>query len=172
MPKPPRRAVSLADLVPNALGPVVARQGFAGAEVVARWEAIVGPEIALHTVPMKIMAPPRGPATDPAAPPPLSTLVVRVEGAFALEVQHRTPEIVERVNAHLGWACIGALRLRQGPIAGFKREKRTRIVPPPPATADETARVKSATACVAEPALAAALDRLGRAVLAKRRTRT
>lgn len=170
--KPPRRARALSELVPNALGPVVARQGFAGAEVVARWETIVGPEIAACTVPVKIVAPPRGPATDPALAPPLSTLVLRVEGAFALEVQHRSPEIVERVNAHLGWACLGGLRLRQGPIAGFKRAKRPVQAPPPPATAEEAARVGRATAGVEEEALAAALDRLGRAVLAKGRTRT
>lgn len=167
--KPPRRAVALSELAPNALGPVVARQGFASAEVVARWEAIVGREIAAHAVPLKIAAPPRGPQTDPAQPPPRATLVLRVEGAFALEAQHRAPEIVERVNAHLGWACVGALKLRQGPIAGFKRPRRA--PPPEPArpTAAEAERVSAATARVEEPKLAAALERLGGAVLAARR---
>ncbi|GLK80344.1 DUF721 domain-containing protein [Methylopila turkensis] len=167
--KTPRRAAALSELAPKALGPAVARQGFAGAEIVARWATIVGPEIAACSVPVKLSAPPRGQAPDPDAPPPLSTLLIRVEGAFALEVQHRTPDILARVNAHLGWACVGALRLRQGPISGFKRTRRAEPEPPPPATPEEEARVRAASSRVEEPALAEALDRLGKAVLARRR---
>lgn len=164
MPKP-SRARLLADLLPGALGPAAAKQGFAGAEIMARWETIVGPEIALRAIPQKLAAPrPQELDTSPAQ----STLTLRVEGAFALEIQHRTPEILERVNAHLGWPCVGAVKLRQGSVAGARR---TKVAPkaPPPATAEETARVRAATGGVEEAALAEALERLGLAALARAR---
>ncbi len=163
----PSRAKRLSDLLPAALGPAAARQGFAGAEIVSRWETIVGPEIAACAAPVKLAAPrPQGPETD--QPPPLSTLTLRVEGAFALEIQHRAPEIVERVNAHLGWRCVGVVKLRQGGPASY-RAARTGPKPPPPATDEETRRVRAATASVEEEGLASALERLGQAALAKGR---
>lgn len=167
--KPPRRARHLSDLAPKALGPVVAKQGFASSEIVARWELIAGPELAAVTVPVKIVAPRRGAAADPSAPPEPSTLLVRVEGAFALELQHRAAELMERVNAHLGWACVGALKLRQGPVAGFRRQPRRTTPTPPIPTPDERATVRAAAAQVEEAALNDALVRLGEAVLARTR---
>ena len=163
----PSRAKRLSDLLPEALGPAAAKQGFAGAEIVARWETIVGPDIAARAAPTKLAAPPRSSAPGPDGRPPLSTLTLRVEGAFALEMQHRTPEIVERVNAHLGWPCVGAVKLRQGAVGASKR--RPRASAPPPPTEEEAARVRAATAAVGEPELADALIRLGDAALAKAR---
>jgi hypothetical protein len=165
----PSPAKRLADLLPQALGPAAARQGFAGAEILARWEAIVGPELAAVSAPQKLVAPPRGPG-DPDAPAPRSTLTVRVEGAFALELQHRTPEIVERVNAHLGWPCVGAVKIRQGAVAGLRRANRTpRTLAPE--TPEDAAKVSAATAAIEDGGLADALGRLGRAALARSRSR-
>lgn len=164
----PSRARRLSDLVPNALGPAAAKQGFAGAEILARWEAIVGPELAAVSAPQKLAAPPRAPAADPEAPPPRSTLTVRVEGAFALEVQHRAHEIVERANAHLGWPCVGQVKVRQGPISELRRRKPIpRPLPEP--TPAERARVRAATEAIEEEGLADALTRLGEAALARAR---
>ena len=61
------------------------------------------------------MAAPRGGA-DPDARPEPATLVVRVESAFALELQHLAPLLIERINAHYGWRCVGRLVLKQGPV--------------------------------------------------------
>jgi hypothetical protein len=163
MLKPPRTK-QLADLLPEALGPAAARQGFAGAEILARWGAIVGPELAAVSAPQKLAAPPRAPDADPSVPPPRSTLTVRVEGAFALELQHRTPEIVERVNAHLGWPCVGQVKIRQGSVAALRRAKRV-ATPPKEPTAEDEARIADATAGIEDGDLADALARLGRAAL-------
>ncbi len=163
----PSRAKLLADLLPQALGPAAAKQGFAGAEIMARWATIAGPDIAARATPLKLAAPrPQGPDAAPAQ----STLHLRVEGAFALEIQHRVPEILERVNAHLGWACVGSVKLRQGSAAPVRKPHRP-PAPPPPPTEAEASRVRSATARVEEEGLAAALDRLGMAALARARCR-
>ncbi len=42
--------------------------------------------------------------------------MVRVEGVFALELQHLAPVVIQRVNAHYGWACIGRIVMRQGRV--------------------------------------------------------
>lgn len=164
-PRPQRR---LSDLLPAALGPAAARQGFAGAEILSRWEAIVGPELAAVSIPQKLAAPPRA-QEDPDAPPLRSTLIVRVEGAFALQLQHRTSEIAERVNAHLGWPCVGVVKIRQGALAALRRKSGQRRAPPPPATAEENARISKATGAIEDEGLAEALGRLGRAALASAR---
>lgn len=114
----------LAELIDRCMGPLLAAQGFAASDVVLAWPEIVGERLARHTEPMRVIWPKR---RDGRAASSLSakearsqqpaTLVVRVTGAFALELQHMAPVIIERVNAHFGWRCIGQLTLRQGPIS-------------------------------------------------------
>lgn len=161
----PSRAKRLSDLLPEALGPAAARQGFASAEILSRWEAIVGPEFASVSAPQKLSIPPRAPAASPDEPAPRAVLTLKVDGAFALEIQHRSAEIVGRVNAYLGWPCVGALKLRQGSI-GSRGPARTS---PPPPTEQEARRVAEAAARIDEPELGAALRRLGEAALASSR---
>jgi hypothetical protein len=91
-------------------------------------------------------------------------LVVRVDGAFALELQHLAPLLIERINAHLGWRCIGKLALRQAPLAG-RPPRRTPVGPPKPA-ALEAAR--DLTGGIADEALRDALVRLGSRALRPR----
>lgn len=163
----PSRARRLSDLLPKALGPSAARQGFAGAEILARWDAIVGPDIAAISTPQKLGVPPRSSTDNPDVEPPRATLTLKIEGAFALEVQHRSAEIIERVNAHLGWACVGALRLRQGgPTLRRPKPKRPRALPEP--EPDDVRRIEAAAAAIDHEDLAGAIRRLGHAALARR----
>ncbi|WP_020181262.1 DciA family protein [Methylopila sp. M107] len=161
----PSRAKRLSDFLPQAIGPVAAKQGFANGEIVSRWPAIVGPEIAAMTSPQKLSVPPRAPSANPDAPPERATLTLRVEGAFALEIQHRAPEIIERVNAHLGWPCVGQVKIRQGAIPPREAASRRPALREP--TAAETAAVAAATSGIEDEGLADAVARLGRAALAK-----
>ncbi len=43
-------------------------------------------------------------------------LTVKVEGAFALELQHLAPQVIDRVNRYIGWRCVGRIALSQGPV--------------------------------------------------------
>jgi hypothetical protein len=149
----------LAELVDACLGPALAAQGFAAADILASWPDIVGERLAAFTQPVKIDWPRKARGVEPQERPPAS-LVIRVEGAFALEMQHMAPVVVERINAHYGWRCVGKLVLKQGPV---RRASRT---PPRPRPLDAAAaeRVRAATAGVGDEGLRAALDRLGRAV--------
>jgi hypothetical protein len=148
----------LSDLLGATLSAAFKQQGFASSEILARWTDIVGPEIAVHCEPMKINWPrPVGEETpDPA------TLVLRVEGPAALEIQHMSAVILERVNRFFGWQAIGRIALRQAPLR--RREPRRRSPPPDPAV---TARLAESMPQVEDEALRLALARLGAAIKRK-----
>src|SRR6185295_3159682 len=103
-------ATPLADLVNVTVNEAFARQGFAAVEIVTHWEDIVGPELAGRSEPMRLSWPKRD---DPDS---VGTLVVRVEGAYAIELQHLAPVVMERVNRYFGWRCVGRIAIRQGPV--------------------------------------------------------
>src|SRR5882672_410330 len=102
----PRRGFprSLADLTGATLSDALKRQGFASAEIVTRWAEIAGHDIAAHSEPIKIAWP--RVAEGDAGPGEPATLVLRVEGPAALEIQHQSAVILERVNRFFGWAAI------------------------------------------------------------------
>src|ERR1700730_16101174 len=106
----------LAEVLRKTLTEAFAKQGFASVELVTRWPQIVGAEIAAHSQPEKIQWP-RTPQARNAqarnAPEP-GTLLLRVEGPAALEIQHLSDVILERVNQFFGWQAVGNVRLRQG----------------------------------------------------------
>jgi hypothetical protein len=130
-------------------------QGFASTELIARWAEIAGPEIAAHSEPMKINWP-RG--MGDAAPEP-ATLVLRVEGPAALEIQHLSAVILERVNRFFGWQAIGRIALRQAPLR--RREPPT---PPPPPDPETAGRIAASLTAIEDDDLRQALARLGAAI--------
>lgn len=147
----------LAEFVGRSLGDVFARQGFAASEVVIHWPEIVGEEIAALAEPLKIQWG-REEGLEPSEP---ATLILRVEGPAAIEVQHLAPVILERLNQFLGWRGIGRIRLRQAP-----NPKAAPPVRPAPPSAAETDAV-AMTLRVEDEGLRGALARLGAAVKRK-----
>lgn len=122
--KQPSWSRPLAELVSGVMDPVLARQGFGESSIILHWDEIVGERMARTCEPLKLQWPPRGPKSAPDVRSEPATLIIRVEGAFALELQHLAPVVIERVNAHLGWRCIGKLAMRQGPVAGKSQHPR------------------------------------------------
>lgn len=153
-------ASPLGDFVKPLVEPVLAKQGFGEASLVGSWSEIVGETIARHCQPIKLQWPPRPPKRDPESPIEPAMLVLRVEGGFALEAQHSAALIIERVNAHLGWHCVGKLAFRQGPIEAAPRRRRAA---PPSAEAMEKAQ--AAAAAIEGEALRDALTHLGSRVI-------
>ncbi|GGC62710.1 DUF721 domain-containing protein [Chelatococcus reniformis] len=153
-----RGAAPLADMVDACLGPALAAQGFAAADVVVAWADIVGPRLAAHTQPLRIEWPRR--ARDGDDPARAAALIVRSTSAFALELQHMAPVVIERVNTHFGWRCVGRIVIRQGLVA--RPAPRPQPRGPDPAAA---AAVRDLTADIEAAPLREALRRLGEAVL-------
>jgi hypothetical protein len=158
-----RGPTRLADLLPGAVGPVAAQRGFAATELIARWQDIAGPEIGPRTRPLRLAWPPRGEATD-TAQTPTAVLHLKVESAFAMALHFEAPRLIERINAHLGWRCVGEVRLRQGPVGGAASEG---PAPLPPPSREQSERLSAAVA-QADDALAASLRRFGEAVMGSR----
>jgi hypothetical protein len=144
----------LGDLVNRCLGPVFAKQGFASADIVTHWPEIVGPEVAAHAEPIKLQWR-RG--SEAQSEP--GTLVLRVEGPAAIEIQHLSAVILERVNRFFGWRAVDRLALRQAPLA--RRTKTRRPAGPSP---EAVAKVAAALPDIADDDLRAALARLGAAI--------
>lgn len=159
------RPTPLAEFLDACISPVFAAQGFASADILAAWPDIVGDRLARVAQPQKLEWPRRrGPREADRLPEP-ATLVLRVEGAFALEVQHLAPLIVERLNAHYGWRCVGRLVLKQGRMRRAPPPKAA----PPPLDPARAASLEAAVEPIAEDGLRDALARLGTAVLGDRR---
>ncbi len=158
------RPQPIAAFIDQCLGPALAAQGFAASDIVLAWPDIVGERLATHTEPLRIDWPRAVKGIVPGDRPEPATLVVRVTGAFALELQHCGPLVIERVNRHFGWRCVGRLTLRQGPVRRRSGRRAARI-PVNPAIAAE---VETAVAGVADEGLRDALGRLGRGVLSRR----
>lgn len=153
MSKPgPISAKPLSVMLGDLFSAAYAKQGFAARELVTRWADIAGPEIARHAEPLKIQwpRPVEGQPQEPA------TLVLRVEGPMALEIQHSSDVILERVNRFFGWHAVGRLALRQGPLS---RRPPRRLPPPPDPKA--VATIAKELSAIEDDALREALARLG-----------
>jgi hypothetical protein len=150
----PTRARPLADILRKPLNEAFAKQGFASTELIMRWAEIVGAEIAAHSEPEKIRWP-RQVADD--APEP-ATLLLRVEGPTAIEIQHLSGVILERVNRFFGWQAVAQIALRQAPLTRRKTDK------PPAADPEAAARIAETLGDIADDGLRDALARLGAAV--------
>lgn len=153
----------LAEFVGSTLSDSLKAQGFASSEIIARWAEIAGAEIAAHSEPMKINWPrPISSGDLGDEPPQPATLVLRVEGPAALEIQHLSAVILERVNCFFGWQAIGRIALRQAPLR--RRTPPTRPAPPDPETA---ARIAESLPAVEDEGLRLALARLGASIKRK-----
>jgi hypothetical protein len=153
----------LSDLVRPALADALKAQGFAAGDILRFWPEIAGERLAGVTVPIRLIWPPRPKAAPPDAPRQPATLVLKVESAFALEVEMAAAQIIERVNAMHGWRCVGKIRLRQGPVRDEATAGGRAACELDPAAAGA---LKSSLAGIADEPLRAALERLGRSVLA------
>jgi hypothetical protein len=146
-------AKPLRDVVGKVVGESFRRQGFASAELVTRWTEIAGAEIAACSEPIKIQwtRPAEGEEREPG------TLVLRVEGPAAIEIQHLASVILERVNRFLGWRAVARLALRQAPLRHDQRKPTRRLDPA------AAARVAETLTNIGDDDLRQALARLGAA---------
>jgi hypothetical protein len=131
------------------------KRGFAAATLAADWPAIVGPLLADQTLPTKVVFP-RGERNQ-------GVLHLRVaSGAFALQLQHLEPQIVQRVNGHFGYAAVARLVLVQGPLPKRKPPR----APSSPQTAVVDPALVDKIAAVPDEDLRKSLENLGRRLAA------
>jgi hypothetical protein len=143
------RAVGVA--VSKLAAPVVAKRG--GAILVrlkAEWAAIIGADWASVTWPSAL-------GRD-------GVLKLRTTSTAALELQHRAPLLIERINLFFGRSVVARLALVQGPLP-FDSPPREPVVPT--LAAGEVEVLDERLSGIADPELRAALGRLGHAIIGR-----
>ena len=143
--------------LPGVTRKLFGKRGFAEGGLVREWSAIVGAELAAVTLPLGLRYPRRDRRTD-------GVLNLRVAPGHAPAVQHLEPILIERVNGYFGCAAVARVKLQQGPL----RAAPVRGPRPAPVLAPQTeTRLRARTRAVEDEPLRGALERLGRAVLAR-----
>jgi len=150
------RAVSalLAPLTRRALG----KHGFSSATLISDWATIIGDELAASCQPIKL-AFQQGSRDS-------GMLHLRVSSGAALEIQHITPQIIDRINGHLGYHAVERLKLIQGPMprTSQPRRKHRALWRAKPAAAPKPCKELDD---ITDPALRESLERLGKAIAAR-----
>lgn len=132
---------ALAATLPKVTKATLAKHGRAYGTIVAEWATIVGASVAESSLPEKLSG---------------GVLTVRVAGGAAMELQHRMPQVLERINSYVGSQAVERLRLVQAPVARRARKALPPLEPP----ADS--RIDSEVSGVADPDLQRSLRRFGR----------
>jgi hypothetical protein len=116
------------------------------------WGEIVGADMARQSRPEKLLG-----SRNAGG----GTLRLRCTGAAAVELQHRGPEIIQRVNAFLGFTAVAKIALVNGPLPqGSIKQARLAT----PVDGPTRRSMLQAADTVASPELKAALQRLATAI--------
>lgn len=148
----------------RALDPAARARGFATTTLLSEWPAVVGADLAQFTMPDRVVWPRR--RNENGDEPPQgrrgggAVLVLRVEGPRAIEVQHRSDQILERVNTYFGYRAVVEMRILQAPVTRQAKVAPSQVPPLDPGALSPSVHIENE-------GLRAALARLGSA--AKRR---
>ena len=107
-------AKPMGHFMPKLMKPAFEKYGFPAAALLTDWAQIIGPELALFTEPEQLKWPKGGAHSQQKNRG--ATLILRVDGPAALEVQHSTPQIIERINGYFGYQAVAHLRILQAPV--------------------------------------------------------
>lgn len=147
MSRPRALAAIVSPIARTALGKKHAAIG----ALLDEWPAIVGEHLATRAVPEGLSFP-QGRRDG-------GVLTLRAHAADALEIQHETPRILERINGHYGYRAIERLRLVQAPPSTRAKTRTTRRLAP-----TEEAAIDDALAGIEDQELRARLAALGRSI--------
>lgn len=140
---------AVGSFVPKLTQKAFEKYGFSAATLLTDWTSIVGGDLASYTAPERLKWPrgvdAYGDVADGASGRPGATLVLRVDGPRALEVEHRARQILERINAYFGYRAVAEMRIVQAPItrrdAATPSIRKTAARPVPAAAPVDLARV-------------------------------
>jgi hypothetical protein len=92
----------LADLVPGLTRAAYKKRSPSGVLLMSNWAAIVGPRLAEETAPKKLSG---------------TQLTIACSGPMAMELQHLSGTLIERINVHAGRKLVERLRFVQEPVS-------------------------------------------------------
>jgi hypothetical protein len=148
--------------IPGLTKSAFAKYGFSAATLLTDWKSIVGADLAQYTEPERLKWPVRAqvPASEDSEDEgrPGATLILRVDAGRALDVQYRTRQVIERINAYFGYRAVADLRLVQAAIKTAA----------PPVRVARTETCKIALPGVTDGALRAALERMAHGIVMRK----
>ena len=143
----PAAPMPLGSLIPSLTRPAFRRKSPSGAQLMADWAQVVGPSLAAVTSPLRLTA---------------GTLTLACAGPVAMELQHLAPELMGRINGHLGRVAVERLRFVQQAPASTRplplRRPREAAIP---------GKVQQKLGALPEGELRQALENLARGVYRK-----
>ena len=125
------RAKSVGEFVPKLMRPTFEKFGFPAAAILTDWAAIAGPELAAFTAPERLKWPRRELISESTEKKTGATLILRVAGARALDVEHMRPQLIERINAAFGYRAVYEIKVLQAPLHGSRTVSQDQLPPMP-----------------------------------------
>ncbi len=116
--EPPARnfaARGIAALIAPVVRPAFRKRAPAGAQLLADWESLAGPEFCRRAVPVKFAA---------------GTLTLACNGPVAMELQYAAASLISRLNLGVGQQMVERLRFIQHPPTPPKTAKTAAARPP------------------------------------------
>ncbi len=142
--------------------PIFGKRGFAEGAILNDWETIIGPQLAAHSSPERIVFR-QGERQG-------GTLHLLIDsGSLAVELQHLEPMLIERINGFFGYGAVAHVKIVQGVIPPPSQD--APVSPETPRRSLDAAEEKDLIrhlANVDDPELRAALEKLGRSVMRAR----
>ena len=148
---------SVGDVATKLLG----KHGFIEVDILQHWTTIVGDELGQYCIPQKIDFP-----KDKREEGTLHLLVF--SGAFALEIAHKRPIILEKINTYFGYKAVSRIKIIQSenlPIQN-KTTKSADIDKKMLVSEDEQTYIDTITSCVQHQELKEHLAELAKHILA------
>ena len=137
----------LCALLPKLTRPILRKKAPGIGQFLADWPEIIGPALAAVTAPRRLSG---------------TTLTLACAGPVAMELSHLAPQIIGRINQHLGRQVVVRLAFVQQALPG------ARPTPPRPAPGPVPAPVQARLAAVPGEELRAALAKLAGGVYRNR----
>jgi hypothetical protein len=125
------RAKSVGEFVPALMRPAFEKYGFPAAAILTDWAAIAGAELAAYTAPERLKWPRKPTSDTDGGRQAGATLILRVDGPRALEVEHLRPRLIERINASFGYRAVADIRVLQAPLIRRDAPKKRAMAPAP-----------------------------------------
>ena len=158
---------ALADSLRKVTRQALGQRSLAEQSLILDWPSIAGGDVAMMCTPKGLSFQHRDRRMD-------GTLTLKVQSSQATRLQHLEPQLIERINGYFGYRAIARLRLLHGaapasgepdarseaPASHPASRPASHLAPHPAPHGEQTDEP------IADPALRAALARLGRAVKA------
>ncbi len=133
------------------------RHGFAQADLLSQWQAIVGDDVAAIARPEKIKWPHKTDGGQRAG----GTLIVRAQPGRSLDLHYQTPRMMSRINQYFGYEAVIAVKVLTSTDTPGKNVPKLTI---------DTATIRPQLTGIEEPELQDALALLGAGIAARNRS--